>query len=416
MTMQRALLATAILIAAGAPAVHAQADLRAIWGSGPSDIWVVGDRPVALHYDGQAWNEVPLGVPLNGANLNAVWGSGPRDIFAVGDNGTILHYDGTRWARQNAPTSNELVAVAGRSATEVYALAQSTDDRMPPMLLRYDGRTWTGSLLTVPFRANGMAIAGADVVVAGYVYQDPNPNERRQVGVLARMSAGRWTMTGWDGRAMTDPVVGSGGWTGLSVAGAAMLLYGQRDDGTSVMALSTGGGFAALPPAASAMTNTRIERVVLVGDATPVALYDGPGFARFTGGRWAAVSGMPNIQAMMMQGMMAAQQAQQAPRGQRPSAPTPAQQQQQQQAMAMQQMMANPMMMAARMAAFDMSNAKAAWGVSSADFYVVTSQGRVAHITGDDATVAYDASCADPMSAGMNPICQMIMMNQQQHH
>ncbi|MDO8666669.1 MAG: hypothetical protein Q7J79_08660, partial [Gemmatimonadales bacterium] len=262
--------------------------------------------------------------------------------------------------------------------------------------------------------ANGMAIVGADLVVAGFVYQDPTPSERRQVGVLARMSGGRWTMSGWDGHAMTDPVVGGGGWTALSVAGAAMLLYGQRDDGSSVMALSTGGAFRVLPPAASAMSDTRIARVVLAGDATPIALYQGPGFARLTGGRGVAVSPMPNIQAMMMQSMMAAQQAQQAPRGQRAPAPTAAQQQQQQQAMAMQQMMANPMMMAARMAAFDMSNANAVWGASSTDFYVVTSEGRVAHITGDDAMVAYDASCADPMSAGMNPICQMIMMNQQQ--
>ncbi len=414
MTMRRALLATAILIVAGAPAARAQADFKGIWGSGPNDIWVVGDRPVALHYDGTTWNEVPLGVNLNGSTLNAVWGSGPRDVFAVGDNGMIIHWDGTRWARQQAPTSNQLVAVAGRSATDVFALAQSTDDRMPPALLRYDGRTWTATPLSIPFRANGMAMAGAELVVAGFVYMDPTPSERRQVGVLARMSAaGRWTLSGWDGHAVGDPVVGGGGWTGFTTAGPAMLLYGQRDDGTPVMALSTGGAFTTLPPAASAMTNTRIERVLLVGDATPVALYDGPGFARFTGGHWAAVSGVPNIQQMMMQGMMAAQQAQQQPRGQRPPPPNPAQAQQQAQMMAM---MANPMMMAARVAAFDMSDANAAWGVSSADFYVVTNNGRVTHILADDATIAYDASCADPMSAGMNPICQMIQMNQQQHH
>ncbi|MEK6769102.1 MAG: hypothetical protein AABY85_08965 [Gemmatimonadota bacterium] len=399
MSIRRALLATAVLAGAVAPALRAQ-DLRGIWGSGPADIWVVGDRPAAVHFDGQNWNEVPFGVSLSG-DLNAVWGSGPRDVFAVGDNGMVLHWDGTRWARQSTPVTRELIAVGGRSATEVYALAQSTDDREAPALLRYDGRTWTATPLPLPFRANGMAMSGADVVVAGFIYQDPTPNERRQAGIVARMSGGRWTMTGWDGQRMTDPVVGGAGWTGLSAAGSVLLLVGERDDGSTVMALFSGTGWTTLPPAASAMSNTRIERVVLVGDATPVALYDGPGFARYAAGRWAAVVPMANMQQMMMQQMM---------QGQRGQAP-PAQQQQQMQQM--QQMMANPMMFAARMAAFDMSDARAAWGVSSADFYVVTGQGRVAHIVGDDATLAYDATCGDPMQAGMNPVCQMIEMQRQ---
>jgi hypothetical protein len=400
MNIRRMLLAFAALAAGAAPALRAQVELRGIGGTAPNDIWVVGDAPAALHWDGQAWNEMPFGVSRPGA-LNAVWASGPRDVFAVGEGGAILHFDGGMWSRMTVPTDRALVAVAGRSANDVYALAQSSNDREPPQLLHYDGRAWTAAPLPVAFRGNALALAGRDVVVAGFVYNDPQPTERRQVGVLARWSGGQWTTSGWDGQKVSDPVVGSAGWTRLTVAGSGMLLFGQREDGTAAIAMSTGGAWTLLPPAASAMSRTQVKWVGLAGDATPVALYDGPGFARYAAGRWAAV----NPQADLMR-MMTAQQA--------PGGAAAQQQQQMAQQQAMQQMMSNPYLMAARMAAFDMSHALAVWGTSAGDFYVATGEGRIVRVQGDQATIAYDASCSDPATAGMNPICQALQLMQQQ--
>src|SRR5260221_13237206 len=34
---------------------------------------------------------------LQAANLQAVWGSGPNDVWAVGAGGVILHWNGTAW-------------------------------------------------------------------------------------------------------------------------------------------------------------------------------------------------------------------------------------------------------------------------------------------------------------------------------
>ncbi len=284
---------TLVLLAAlgsGVPAsVTAQTALRAIWGTTPSDIWVVGDAPAALHWDGQAWNEMPFGVSRPGG-LYGVWASGPRDVYAVGDGGAILHFDGGLWSRVSAPTDRQLVAVVGRSAGDVFALAQSRNDREPPQVLHYDGHAWTATALPLPFRANALALAGGDVVVAGFVYFDPQPSERRQVGIVARGSGSRWSAAGWDGQRVTDPVLGSAGWSSVSVSGATVLLFGQREDGTRAAAMSTGAAWTLLPPAASAMSRTQVERVALAGDATPVALYEGSGFARYTGGRWIAVS------------------------------------------------------------------------------------------------------------------------------
>jgi hypothetical protein len=399
MTTHRALWVAAGLLAGLAPALSAQVELKAIYGTSPSDIWVVGEAPAALHWDGQAWNEMPFGVSRSGT-LYGVWASGPRDVYVVGDGGTVLHFDGGTWSRMTVPTSQQLVAVAGRGAADVYALGQSSNDREAPQLLHFDGHAWTAAALPLPFRANALVLAGRDVVVAGVVYYDPQPSERRQVGVVARWSGGRWSTVGWDGQKVADPVVGAAGWTGLSASGPALLLFGQREDGTRAIAMSSGGAWTLLPPAASAMSRTQIRWVTLAGDATPVALYEGDGFARYAGGRWTAVSG----QASMMQMMY----------GQPQPGATPEQQQQQaaRQQQLMAQLQSNPMMMALRMQAFDMSRAQAVWGTSSADFYVATDAGRIIHVVGDQPTIAYDASCADPSAAG-NPICQALQAGHQ---
>ncbi len=400
MRTYRALWLVAGLCAGSAPVLSAQVELRGIWGTSPTDIWVVGEAPAALHWDGQAWNEMPFGVSRPGM-LYGVWASGPHDVFAVGDGGAVLHFDGGSWSRMTVPTDRQLVAVSGRSASDVYALGQSSNDRETPQLLHYDGRAWTVTPLPLPFRANALALAGRDVVVAGYVYYDPQPSERRQVGVVARWNGAGWTTAGWDGQKMSDPVVGAAGWTGISAAGGTLLLFGEREDGTKAVVAGRGGAWSLLPPAASAMSRTQVTWVTLAGDATPVALYEGGGFARYADGRWTVVS----AQADMMRALYG-QQAQ-------PGA-TPDQQQQQaaQRQQLMAQMQANPMLMAVRMQAFDMSRARAVWGTSAGDFYVATGEGRVIHVSGDQATIAYDAACSDPASAGMNPICQALQAKQ----
>ena len=388
-------LSAGLCVAAVLP-LRAQVEFRAIWGNSPTDIWVVGEAPAALHWDGQAWNEMPFGVSRPGT-LYGVWASGPRDVFAVGDGGAVLHFDGGSWSRMTVPTDRQLVAVTGRGPGDVYALAQSTSDREAPQLLHYDGRAWTAAALPLPFRANALVLAGRDVIVAGFVYYDPQPSERRQAGVVARWSGGSWTTLGWDGQKISDPVAGAAGWTGLSAARGTLLLFGEREDGTKAIATSSGGAWQLLPPAASAMSRTQVAWVTLAGDATPIALYEGGGFARFAGGRWTAVS----AQADMMR-IMYGQQPQPG------ATPEQVQQQAEQRQQLMAQMQANPMLMAVRMQAFDMSRARAVWGTAAADFYVTTGEGRVIHVAGDQPTIVYDAACADPASAGANPICQAI--------
>ena len=53
-------------------------------------------RGQILHYDGQGWSAMRSGEYEN--TLKGIWGSGPGDVYAVGEMGTILHYDGSKWS------------------------------------------------------------------------------------------------------------------------------------------------------------------------------------------------------------------------------------------------------------------------------------------------------------------------------
>ena len=93
--------------------------LYGVWGSGPNDVFTVGDGGVILHFDGVRWSPMESGTT---ARLQSVWGSGPSDVFAVGWNGVALHYDGSRWNRTDLGTGGGLLGVAGSAGGEVFAV------------------------------------------------------------------------------------------------------------------------------------------------------------------------------------------------------------------------------------------------------------------------------------------------------
>lgn len=73
---------------------HFGANLKSIWGSSWSDVWVVGEGGTLLHFDGSEWKRWPAITP---ERLESVHGSGPDDVWAVGQR-VILHFDGDAWS------------------------------------------------------------------------------------------------------------------------------------------------------------------------------------------------------------------------------------------------------------------------------------------------------------------------------
>ncbi len=99
-------------------------DLEAIWGSGPDDIWAVGDSTM-LHWNGSAWSSVA--TPLNDGtshHWNAVWGSGANDVWAVGGyQGIILHWNGGAWSTvEESGTPGSIESVWGTGPNDVWAV------------------------------------------------------------------------------------------------------------------------------------------------------------------------------------------------------------------------------------------------------------------------------------------------------
>lgn len=106
-------------------------DLNDVWGSGSptlTTVLAVGNKdPISqkgvILRGGTNWTADSSNTP-DGINLLGIWGSGPSDVWAVGDQGIALHNGGgTSWT-SSAPAAlggNPMRAISGASSTAVYA-------------------------------------------------------------------------------------------------------------------------------------------------------------------------------------------------------------------------------------------------------------------------------------------------------
>jgi len=153
--------------------------LSAIWASGPSDAWGVGEN-TTIHRNGTSWISVETGAPFglfavwgtaaadvwaggrgalahwNGTqwsvlrldggeawSITSIWGSGPNDVWAAGYDGShslMLHFDGSSWTRAGVQDIGILMAISGTSASDVYAVATWAT---AGAILHWDGNVWT---------------------------------------------------------------------------------------------------------------------------------------------------------------------------------------------------------------------------------------------------------------------------------
>ena len=84
--------------------------LNAVTPISATDAWAVGTyfhRSLIEHWDGTSWTEVAHpnpGGPHRNAALDAISGTGPHDVWAVGDwqfgeRSLTEHWDGSSWTR-----------------------------------------------------------------------------------------------------------------------------------------------------------------------------------------------------------------------------------------------------------------------------------------------------------------------------
>ncbi len=146
--------------------------------------WAVGryvhgsaSRTLILRWSKGKWRIVPSPNAGSGTNaLRGVVASSPTSSWAVGDyyNGTadktlILHWNGRQWARWPSPnagngtSSNDLGAIGGTSAANIYSVGQTfTGTSSQALLLHWNGTHWR----TVPAKNPGTVGNGLDALYA----------------------------------------------------------------------------------------------------------------------------------------------------------------------------------------------------------------------------------------------------------
>jgi hypothetical protein len=124
--------------------------LQAVWASGPNDVWVAGSP--TLHWDGRAWSEVALPSPRFALPPSSVWGTAANDLWMVGDSHLagqrpiLLHYDGSSWSDQASALDQKigLGGVWGAGKDDVYVVGGDVyGGQLASAIFHFDGQTWT---------------------------------------------------------------------------------------------------------------------------------------------------------------------------------------------------------------------------------------------------------------------------------
>ncbi len=106
-----------------------------MWGTGPDNIFVIGNSQAVYHFDGSIWSLQHSGGSTSNW-LYAIHGNAPDNVFAAGDAGAILHYDGNSWTPMNSGVTTYITGLwVSPSGTAWAGVGDGT-------LLEYDGRSW----------------------------------------------------------------------------------------------------------------------------------------------------------------------------------------------------------------------------------------------------------------------------------
>jgi hypothetical protein len=144
---------------------HIGRHFRDVMGTGPDDIYAVGTCGLLLHFDGELWAEIDLGVE---DNLNAIWAIAPNDIWIGGKRhyseddecsggitdaydagmGIIYHFDGTSWqVAFEREGESQIESMWGSSENDIYAVggrhyAPNVDESGQVGISHYNGDNW----------------------------------------------------------------------------------------------------------------------------------------------------------------------------------------------------------------------------------------------------------------------------------
>lgn len=247
--------------------------LGAVAGSGPHDVWAVGNflpdtansnqdatLNLAQHFDGTSWRVVP--TPNAGSNFDTLfsvtdsggkaWAAG---VFLDGrfrGRALVAAWDGTKWTVVDVPQPGALrdilYGVSADSPTDVWAVGGQVgpDGRYRTLAEHFDGRRWT----VVPSQDPG----GTGDIFYGVTALAPD--DVYAVGQRLGSSTDQGLIEHWDGSAWhvapAEPTGGSAYLSSVAVAGGVVYAAGEdaTQDGVTPLVYADGTRVA-LPAVAS---------------------------------------------------------------------------------------------------------------------------------------------------------------------
>ncbi len=122
-----------------------------VWGTSAKDVWGVGAGPIPksariVHFDGSKWS-VAYDLP-NAFAFTGAWGATPNDVWFSGDEGALVHWDGSKMTLMSLATQDQLFAIRGTSASDVWMVGNTNLDLT---VRHFDGTSWS-----VAWTGNGM--------------------------------------------------------------------------------------------------------------------------------------------------------------------------------------------------------------------------------------------------------------------
>jgi len=207
-------------------------------------VWAVGyvdegyrtgrNKPLILQWDGQQWRRDTVPAVAASAGLYGVSAVSSTDAWAVGategGHDLILHWDGTMWSQVNRPAADGYFALNTVSASGPNDLWIAGSADYLPVVLHWDGQSWTRTRLPGLQGYADARLAGLSDILA------LTPADVWIVGA----NNGRMLLFHWDGHAwatVSDPLreakssrlnaitaVGGEVWA----AGAAVLANGHQ--------------------------------------------------------------------------------------------------------------------------------------------------------------------------------------------
>ena len=127
--------------------VHSETPFRAVWGTGPKDVWFLAQGGILLHWNGTGCDAERLSGDVL-EEWSAVCGGGPDDpVYVVGPSGFALEYsrETGRWWEISTDTALVLTGACSDGADSLYVTTETG------LLRHYDGRRWRTVAFSSPW-------------------------------------------------------------------------------------------------------------------------------------------------------------------------------------------------------------------------------------------------------------------------